>query len=304
MTNSKTISIPEVLWFDELEITPQIDDNAFAALEFSLAAGENATGPSTVLAGAYRLGWPYTELYGHQIPTPIVVVAIDATNGDVYLSNLNIVNSDETEEALLVNVGDDVANQPGPARDALQVGGNFNVDLAALLGLPGDARYYRILLWLDDLVTPVQTVQVPADPSRTGMDPSAYKVSGSNLATVRSSSHSPTAEAGEIRTDLDFSGSSFTAYATMPPGSLDTPPTGGTGDPVLTLLAFCRQTQSFGWWASRDAYTTMVSSKTPNFDFEPFQLLARPDPAANVYVLTIVGNLRNEVLPILVDYQQ
>ena len=42
----------------------------------------------------------------------------------------------------------------------------FNFDLATLLGLPGQEGNYRVFLWLDDIVSPIESVTVPANPLR------------------------------------------------------------------------------------------------------------------------------------------
>lgn len=304
MSNGSIIEVPDIVWFDQLDASPEIPDTAFAALEFVLEPGENAFGTTTVLVASYLLGFPYTELYSNQLPEPINVLAIDANSGNVFLANLDVVYEDETDNSIFINISDEIANQPGPTRNALSVGGYFNVDLPALLGLPSNAAYYHVFLWLDDLVTPIQTIQIPANSARQGFTPGLFEVSGSGIVSVRQSPLSPEAQPGEIRTDLDFSSRSFRVYGTLPPGALETPPTGNApGSPLLTVIAFCRQTRFFGWHVATDAYVNMKSRSTPHFDFDPFQLIERPDPAANVYVLTVLGNLRNDVLPILTDFQ-
>lgn len=305
MANGKPIQVPGTIWFDELDTTPQISPTEFAALEFNLQPGQSALGTTVVLSAAYVLRWPYTELYGDMLPKPIVVVAIDASTGNAFMSDLNVIYIDETDEAILLGMSDDDANQPGPTHNVQGVGGAFNVDLPALLGLPPDAGYYQVFLWLDDLVTQIQTIQVPANEARRGFKPGLNQTSGSGLVTVRTSSQSPTATAGEIRTDLDLGGRSLRAYGTLPPGALQTPPTGGApGNPVLTILAHNRQTRSFAWYVASDAYSTMQTQNIGSFDFDPFQIITRPSPPANVFMVTVLGNVRNEVLPILTDFQR
>lgn len=305
MANGKPIQVPRKIWFDRTDVSPGISPSEFAALEFALQPGTSTLGTTVVLSASYVLGWPYNEIYGNQLPRPIVVVAIDASSGKAFMSDLNVVYMDETDEAVLVGLSDEDANQAGPTRNVLGTGGYFNIDLPALLGLPSEAAYYQVFLWLDDLVTPIQTVQVPANDARRGFTPGLYQVTGSGLVSVRQTSQSPTAKTGEIRTDLDTSSRSLRVYGTLPPGAVQTPPTGSApGNPVLTILAANRQLRSFAWYVSPDAYRTMQSSNIGSFDFDPFQIIARPEPPANVFVVTVLGNVRNDVLPILTDFQR
>ncbi len=304
MANGTPIQVPSTVWFTRTDVSPVISPSEFAAIQFVLQPGSSPLGDTTVLSGAYVLGWPYTELYRQQLPKPIVVVAIDSSSGKAFMSDLNVTYVDQTEDPVYLGLSDADANQPGPTRNVQSTGGYFNVDLPALLGLPPEAGYYQVFLWLDDLVTPIQTIQVPANEARRGIAPGLYQVTGSNLVTVRQSSKSPTATVGEIRTDLDI-GSSLRAYGTLPPGAVQTPPTGSApGNPVLTILAANRQARSFAWYVASDAYRTMQTMNVGSFDFDPFQIIARPSPAANVFVVTVLGNIRNEVLPVLIDYQQ
>jgi hypothetical protein len=305
MANGKPIQVPGTVWFTKTSASPVISTQDFAALAFALEPGTSTLGTTVVLSASYLLGWPYTELYGNQLPKPIVVVAIDASSGNAYLSDINVTRTYQTEEAIYLGLCDQDANQPGPTQNRMRMGGYFNVDLPALLGLPPESGYYQVFVWLDDLVTAIQTVQVPANEARRGIKPGLYQVTGSNLVTVRTSTQSPTAKTGEIRTDLDTSSRSLRVYATLPPGALQTPPTGiAPGNPVLTILAHNRQAQSFAWYVSADAYRSMQSQNVASFDFDPFQIIARPDPPANVFVVTVLGNVRNDVLPILTDFQR
>nr|MCH9684924.1 hypothetical protein [Deltaproteobacteria bacterium] len=180
-----------------------------------------------------------------------------------------------------------------------------HIDLAARLGLPPEADFYQVFVWLDDLVTPIQTIQVPANEARKGVDPSVFQASSSGLIEIGQSGESPTPTAGEIRTDLDFTkGSRYRVYAALPPGALDTPPTGGApGNPMVSVLAFNRQARTMVWATDPNAYASMVKQSIGLFDFNPFSVIAKPDPAANVYVVTVLGNVRNEVLPIFTDFQ-
>ncbi|QRN97431.1 hypothetical protein JRI60_52310 [Archangium violaceum] len=302
---SDDFRIPATLWYDPQPSSPKFTQ-AFANLAFTLQPGQSANGPSVALLGVYELGWPYTELYGEQLPKPVTVVAIHSTSGQVFLSDLNPAIEDEEEDAILPLMSDEDAAGPGPARNALRESGYFNVDLCALLNLPPDQAYYQVFLWLDDLVTPIQTVQVPANPARKGTGQSPYEVKNGDLLAFGASPKSPKAVAGVIRTDLDFqAGKSYRVQGTLPPGALDTPPTGGaSGSPVLTVLAFDRQSRLYAWNASTAAYGKMKSSAAPYFNFDPFRLISQPRSPENIYVVTVLGNVRNEVLVIFTDYQR
>lgn len=305
MPNGKPIQVPSPVWYTRTDASPPISRQAYVALDFALAPGVSALGTTVVLSASYMFGWPYTELYGMQLPAPVVVVAIEASSGKAYMANLNVTYEDQTDVAITLAMSDQQANQPGPTQNRQRVGGYFNVDLPDLLGLPPESGYYQVFLWLDDLVTQIQTIQVPPNEARRGIAPGLYQVSGSNLVTVRQSSQSPTAKVGEIRTDLDTSSRSLRVYGTLPPGAVQTPPTGtAPGNPILTILAHNRQAQSFAWYVAPDAYRTMQSQNIGSFDFDPFQIITRPSPPANVFMVTVLGNVRNEVLPILTDFQR
>ena len=58
------------------------------------------------------------------------------------------------------------------------------------------------------------------------------------------------------------------------------------------------------WYVAPDAYRTMQAQNVGSFDFDPFQIITRPSPPANVFMVTVLGNVRNEVLPILTDFQR
>jgi hypothetical protein len=306
MANEQSIQIPSVVWYDKTSASPAVSATAVADLQFVLQPGRSRSGPSVALLASYKLAWPYVQLYSYQLPKPVLVGAIDASSGKAYVSDLNIVRANRQQDAILLHLRDQEANAPGPVSNIPGVEGCFNVDLAALLGLPPEAGFYQVFLWLDDLVTPIQTVQVPADPNRAGIDPSLLEARGAGLVTVQRSSLSPAPTAGEIRTDLDFTqGRSYRVYATLPTGALDTPPTGGApGLPALTILAFDRQNRLFQWATAPGAYSQMTASGIASFDLDPFQVVARPATPTNVYVLTVLGALRNEVLPIFADYLQ
>lgn len=305
MPDGKPIQVTYPVWYDRTDASPEISLDAYVSLEFGLAPGVSPLGTTVVLSASYVFGWPYTELYGSQLPAPVVVVAIEAASGKVYMADLNVTYPYQTEVEISLGMSDQQANQPGPAHNRMRLGGYFNVDLPALLGLPPESGYYQVFLWLDDLVTPIQTIQIPPNEARRGVVPGLYQVTGSNLVTVRQSSQSPTAKVGEIRTDLDTSSRSLRVYGTLPPGAVQNPPTGSApGNPVLTILAHDRQARSFAWYVATDAYRTMQSQSIGSFDLDPFQIIERPSPAANVFVVTVLGNVRNEVLPILTDFQR
>ncbi|MEM7153509.1 MAG: hypothetical protein AAF799_11755 [Myxococcota bacterium] len=305
MPSDTPIDIPSVVWFSQTPSSPTLSTTAFADLKLASAPAQSPTGPTVALLGSYRLGWPYVELYPNQLPKPILIVAVSTTTGEVFSNDLDAYDPRIQPTAIGPAIADTKANAAGPARNIPGTAGYFNVDLGARLSLPPEAGYYQVFAWLDDLVTPILTVQVPANENRRAVDPSFNQVKSEGLVTIEDSSHSPNPKDGEIRTDLEFTkGSSYRVYATLPPGALQTPPVGSApGSPILSVMTFNRQMRQFAWWSSSTAYSTMVSKSTDTFDFDPFGLQPRPNPAANVYVVTALGNLRNDVLPIFVEYQ-
>lgn len=305
MPNGKPIQVKYPVWYNRTDDSPEISHDAFVSLDFALSPGVSPLGTTVVLSASYMFGWPYTELYGNQLPAPVVVVAIEAASGKVFMADLNVTYPERTEVSISLGMSDQQANQPGPTQNRMRLGGYFNVDLPALLGLPPESGYYQVFLWLDDLVTQIQTIQVPPNEARRGIQPGLYQVSGSGLVTVRQSPQSPSAKVGEIRTDLDTSSRSLRVYGTLPPGAVQSPPTGAApGNPVLTILAHNRQSRTFAWYVAPDAYRTMQTQNVGSFDFDPFQIITRPSPPANVFMVTVLGNVRNEVLPILTDFQR
>lgn len=305
MATDQSIRIPSVVWFDPTDESPSVSSSAIADIQFRLVPGESTLGPSIAVLGTYKLGWPYLDLYGDQIPKPLLVVAVAAATGRVYVADLNVIELYVQDDAILLDISDEQANAPGPVSNRLSKQGWFNADLAALLDLPPDSGFYHVFVWLDDLVTPVRTVQVPANPRRAGSaSPSLFQNEVPALVSVRKSPSSPSAT-DEIATDLEYGqGTSFRVYGTVPSSALTNPPSGGAPDsPVLSVLAFSRQQRTVAWSVAAKAYDEMKSSATPNFDFDPFELLKRPQPPENIYVVTVLGTLVNQVLPILTDYQ-
>lgn len=116
--------------------------------------------PTIALSAAYR-ALPAQIARYEDLASAILIVAVDATDGDVYASTGRWRGDHDTHVV-------DLSAQPTPS--ALQSSeGTFHVDLRRQVYLPPEAGTYWVFLWIEGVTSPAQRVEVPAggtDPGR------------------------------------------------------------------------------------------------------------------------------------------
>lgn len=157
-TESEKIMIQDTVWYQQSPQSPNVPEAP--GLLFTLASVNSASGPTVALFGAYNLGTPFMEYYGGQLVRAIRVIAIDVNSGQVYQSDLNSPD----HPPIMLEASDKEVEEAGPGWSSES--GFFNLDLPALLGLPQKEASYRVFLWLDDLISNIVDVKIPANPSR------------------------------------------------------------------------------------------------------------------------------------------
>ena len=153
----------DMVWYQQTPQSPNVPEAP--GLLFTLAAADSANGPTMALFGAYHLGTPFIEYYGGQLVRAIRVVAVDMASGQVYQSDLNSPD----HPPIMLEATDKEVAEAGPGWSTES--GFFNLDLPALLGLPQRGASYRIFLWLDNLISNIVDVKIPANPSRVERPP-------------------------------------------------------------------------------------------------------------------------------------
>jgi hypothetical protein len=152
------IRIPETVWHRQTPQSPLTPESP--GLAFRLAAADSTAGSTIALLGAYHLGSPYLDYYGGQLSRAIWVIAINLQNGHVYHADLNSpdhppIMLEATDEKMAIA-------SPGWSSES----GYFNVDLPVLLRLPKESGTYKVFLWLDDLISNIETITIPENSTR------------------------------------------------------------------------------------------------------------------------------------------
>lgn len=230
MTHGQQIKVSETLWYGKIPGSPDIP--ATQGLAFIPVDAASESGPTVVLAAAYRVGKPHTAYYGGQFPRPIRVVAVNEQTGVVYEADLN----SPEHPPIMVLASDEAAAKPdGSSETAF-----FNLDMIALLRLPEESGRYKVFLWLDQLVSPVITVDIPANPSRGKGKP----VASAPVNVVKFDTEPQTRQPEAASAGLNLTGK---------PGE---PIVHGSGSeihvehpdqPVLWIMATSHRDRRFGW---------------------------------------------------------
>ena len=167
MISPSNMSISETVWYGETNDSPSIPSPN--GLVFRPVPAQSDKGPTVAIFSGYHLGSPYLEYYGGQIPRAVWTIAINNATGLVYHSDL----SDPYHPPISLEASDQEIDKAPPGWSTES--GAFNLDLCQLLGLPAQGATYRVFLWLDDVLSNVETIGLPADPARGTGYPSAPK---------------------------------------------------------------------------------------------------------------------------------
>lgn len=282
MAQSPQFKVPKTVWYGETPHSPGIPEEA--GLVFRAVQAASKSGPTVALAAAYRLGSPFLEYYGGQLPRPVWVVAVDAETGRVYHADLN--GPDHPPIRLETSDKDAEAAMPGSSSQSAR----FNLDLAALLGLPEQAGSYRVFLWLDDLVSSVETVQVPANPARgTGRRVASQPA---QLVQFWADPAAPKPEPGRIVLGSSADPADPTVHGAWVPPKYE-----GPQRFVLWLLAASHRDRRLGWVAIRAgelpgnvaaavfSFPAKDLPKTSGIVQKVFVVALSPESVSNVLVL-------------------
>lgn len=226
------VSIPETVWHKQTPQSPLMPDPP--GLVFRPAAADAAAGATIALLGAYHLGSPYLEYYGGQLSRAIRVVAIDLQNGLVYHADLN---GPDHPPILLEATDEEIAAR---AAGWSSESAYFNVDLPVLLGLPKQSSLYKVFLWLDDLISNIEIINIPENPARGNGRPVKrmpidHILFGGEPVLSKSKPDAVALALIEASGDKLIKGSWFPIPARYPE------------QPVLWLLATSHRDRNFNW---------------------------------------------------------
>ena len=146
------------IWGERYPTTPELEGGD-SRLGFQAVPGRSMAGDTVVLTGAYVASSPILDYYGGQLPGAIHLVAFDPETGVVH--NHPLLDAKSPPVRVLVPEG----VKPAPGGSVQKAA--FDVDMPSLLALPPEATTYRVFFWLDNVVSPVVSVEVPENKNRT-----------------------------------------------------------------------------------------------------------------------------------------
>ena len=146
------------IWGERYPTTPELEGGD-SRLGFQAVPGRSMAGDTVVLTGAYVASSPILDYYGGQLPGAIHLVAFDPKTGVVH--NYPLLDGKSPPVRVLVPEG----MTPAPGGSVQKAA--FDVDMPSLLALPPEAATYRVFFWLDNVVSPVVSVEVPENKNRT-----------------------------------------------------------------------------------------------------------------------------------------
>jgi len=282
MENNSQLKVPETVWYEATSRSPDIPQQP--GFVFRAVQATSESGPTVALAAAYRLGSPFTDYYGGQLPRPIWVVAVDEGSGSVYQADMN--SPDHPPIVLEVSDQDAESAMPGWSYESA----HFNVDLAALLGLPEQSGRYRVFLWLDDLTSSVAAVNVPANPARGKGRPVASQPS--KLVQFGPDPAAPKPKSGEVALVVSSEPDDISVHGAWTPEKAVDP-----NQVVLWLMAASHRDRTFGWVAIRaDELPDTVAAQS--FRFNALDLVKTSGIAQKVFVSGLSSKGVSKVLVI------
>jgi len=282
MVQNPQLKVPDIVWYGETPYSPDIPKQA--GLVFRAVPAASESGPTVALAAAFRLGSPFTEYYGGQLPRPVWVVAVDEETGRIHQADLN--GPDHPPIRVMASDRDAEAAMPGWSYESARL----NVDLAALLGLPEKSGRYRVLLWLDDLVSSMETVYVPANPARGKGRPVASQPT--QFVQFWPDPTAPKAESGKIVLAASGKPDDKSVHGAWAPGKVVDPQ-----KVVLWLLTVSHRERKFAWMAIR-AIELPGNMASYSFSFNPMDLMKTSGIAQKVFVLALSADVGSNVLAI------
>lgn len=279
MSGLDEIDTRATTWYGKVAQSPPFPDEP--ALDCRIAPGLRSGLPTTLLLGALHVRGPHKDYYGGHLPMAVRVVACHLGTGRVYEADLS------PPDAVPIRVATEEELRARSARPS-SVLVHFNVDLPVLLGLPGAPGRYRVLAWLDDLVSPVLDVDIEPRPDRGN---GAVRA-GVPAGVVRTSVVHPAPEHDGITLALSPPGDDG---ALLVRGSAALPPReSSAGDlPALWVLACSHRERRFGWVAL--AGDDVVEGANA-FELDALKLVNGSGTAQKIFVLALSPTLASAVL--------
>jgi hypothetical protein len=118
--------------------------------------------PSINLYAAYRIPGELVRYYGAKVGHAAFIGAVDLKTGAAFVAD------GSTAHGVPLDM-DRLASLPPPCKsdpEILAGEGTFVVDLPRQLGIPAEGGEYAVVVWVDQVVSKVKVVKVPADPER------------------------------------------------------------------------------------------------------------------------------------------
>ena len=263
------IKVPSQIWGDELPSTPQLSGDS-DELKFEVVPGENIQGATVVLSCSYVVFNPTLDYYGGQLPSPIHVVAFNKETGEVYCAPL----LEPKSPPVRVLIPEDTT----PSQSGSSQGAAFNIDLTVQLGLPSQEASYKVFLWLDQLLSPVATVDVPENDKRTQSLLSTRKSS----ALIEFASSKQSGKPGDSAIKLTVTEVSDERIIH---GSWDVGPSYSKEKPYyIALIGLCHRERSFGW-VSIDINSLPEDVEINNFKFKVSELSNASQESEKVFIV-------------------
>lgn len=232
MSTVSAINVPETVWYSQMPQSPPKPEPP--GLAFRIADAVSESGATIALLAAYHLGTPYLEYYGGQISRAIHVVAVNLKNGHVYHSDLN---GPDHPPIMIEATDEDMASAPPGSSSESAF---FNADLPVLLGLPKEAESYKVFLWLDDIISNIETIKVPENSAR-GKGRPVKRIAIRNMPFAADPT-APTSRPDAVTLiQTEKSGDKLLNASWFPT------PVRHPEQPVLWLLATGHRDRSFGW---------------------------------------------------------
>jgi hypothetical protein len=138
------------------ELSPVLPDDGFLLEFICYPAGSGNVDRSTSLFVAARVEGRYVDIYGGRLAGAIQIVAVDVETGAAYSRNGEIGKPEPLPAAM------DPSPEPPPPGVARTVSAEiyFAVDLMSHLNLPRRRATYTVFLWLDEMTSQPQLVEV------------------------------------------------------------------------------------------------------------------------------------------------
>lgn len=289
------IEVTKSTWKEPHPQAPKFADKEMG-IKFVCVPAKRQGKDTIALLGSYRLPGKFDAVYGSRIPGALQVVVIHQASGQVYHSPAERAHVPPLDTQMQPEPG---SNAWGPGAELIHTEGSFNMDLRGQLGLQKEASDYSVFVWLDEIVTAVQTVKVPASAEPSIAAPTPAPATGLQF---RKLAVSPAA-AGPVTIAVQPDGAIPLEIGPHLVGSLadDLLPAKGSppaGRPKIILLGLSYLTREFRA-ASADFPADAVDSRIPQFDMPVKNLVDLTAPsdkgAQKGFLLVCVGKALSNV---------